>query len=124
MKISNEVIFAAKSSIDELLKTNLPVKCAWQIAMLTGKLTPALTAIETTKDGLVKKYGQPDKNGNISIDQSSPNWNDFVSEFNVLFSQEVEIVFDKIELPQQVDGKDLQMKPEILIALKDFVTIK
>lgn len=132
MKINNAAIYVSKPAVEELLKINWPVKCAWQIALLAGELSRSLNAIEDFKNRLVRKYGVV-KDGQLSIspkikndkdaEEDNPNWLEFVAKMNELLNESVEIDFEIIELPQQANGLDLQIKPEVLLALLDFVTV-
>jgi hypothetical protein len=122
MKVKNAVIHTSKPAIEEMLKTDLPVRVAWQFALLSGELAKSFEAFQSTKDGLIRKYGEAN-GSNVSIDQSNPNWNEFATAINELLDQEVEVTFDKIVLPQRVNGKELEIKPEILLALVDFVSV-
>jgi hypothetical protein len=122
MRIKNATIFTSKPAIEEMLKTNLPIKCAWQFALLSEELTKSLAALQSTRESLIRQYGT-ESGGQITVDQASPHWNEFAAAINELFDQEVEIAFDQIVLPQRVNGKELEVKPEILLALIDFVTV-
>ena len=57
----------------------------------------------------------------------------FMGEMNELFSQEVEVVFDKVKLPEKVAGtcdkcshnmdRMLEIEPNVLMALDKFVEV-
>lgn len=83
--------------------------------------------------GLVKKYGEADKDNpkQINVDPESENFPKFAEELGELFAQEVEVIFDKVKLPENVAAtcdkcghnmdKMLEIEPNILMALEKFV---
>ncbi len=125
MKIKNASILGSKPALEKLLQMPLPVKCSWRIALLAGKINDQLKTIEKVRIGLIKKYGEVDpKTKDMSVKENSANWEKFTTDYNELLDQEVEMIFDKIELPEKIDDKELQIESAILVMLKDFVVIK
>ena len=69
----------------------------------------------------------------MSVEQGSESWEKFVSEFNELMSLEVEVVFDKIKLPEKISStcdkcnhsidKPFEIEAKILMALDKFVEV-
>ena len=133
MKVLNGQIFQAKEPLQKLSQEKLPVKTSWGLAKLTIKLNDQWKAIDEVRNGLIKKYGTADDKGNISVKQDSENWTKFVEEFSELMMQEVEIVFDKVKLPEKVSAtcdackhnmdRMLEIEPSILMALEPFVEL-
>jgi hypothetical protein len=124
VKLSNGEIFAASKPLESLSKEKMPLKPSYRIAMLVKKLSSQLEVIEKIRIGLVQKYGEKNEKGDVSIQQNTSNWFLFIGEMNELFAQEVEIEFEKIELPSEVDGKAFNIEPSVLISLEKFIDIK
>jgi len=131
MKITNEQIYTAKEPLQRLSTEKLPVKTSWQLAKLAVKLNEPFKAIEEVRTGLIRQYGTPNENGVPSIKPDNPNWEKFISEFNELMSQEVELVFDKIILPETISAtcdkchhnmnRPMEIESGILLALEPFI---
>ena len=125
MKLTNGEIFGSKEALGNVFDRDWPIKLSFKIATLIAKLNTALESIEAVRNPLVKKYGKPaeDNPNNIQIDEKSADYPKFVEKFNELMNEEVEIEFDIIELPAKVDGKEVSIKPRILMALEKFVKL-
>ena len=125
MKLLNGEIFGAVEPLMEIAKKELPVKVSWALAKLSNKLAESHRAIETVRNGLIQRYGEKDKENpnNVLIKPESENFPKFVKDAEELFLQEVEIDFEKIKLPEEVDGKPLTLKPSLLAPLVKFIEI-
>ena len=96
------------------------------------------------RTGLLKKYGEEDKRGRPSVEQTlkdpegneipNPKFALFEKDFLELLAQEVEIdIQEKVKLPEVVAAtcdkchhnmdKVLEIKPRVLIGLDKFVEI-
>jgi len=126
VKLTNGEIFNASEPLKKLLEEKFPVKVSYGLAKLASKLNDQLKVIDAVRNGLIKTYGEPDKDNpqQIKVDPQGKKWGKFVEEMNELFNQEVEVVFDKVSLPQEVDGKALEIEPSVLMALEKFVEVK
>ena len=122
MKFTIAEIFNAKEPLQELAKQKLPVKTSLAVLKLIRKLNEHLIPAETVKNNLVKQYGGPPKDApnseQISIQPGDTNFPKFAEEFSELVQQEVEIVFDKLALPDA-----LEIEPAVLMALERFIRI-
>ena len=133
MKLTNGDIFASREPLQKLLDQKFPVKTAYGLARLANKLQEQLKVIEEVRNGLVKKHGEKDERGQLLVKQDSKNWERFADEFNELMAQEVEVVFDKVKIPEKVAGtcdkchnnmdRALEIEPNILMALDKFVDV-
>lgn len=103
MKLKNSEIFVAREPLQKLLGEKFPVKTSYGIAKIANKLNDQFKVIEDVRQGLIKKYGETDEQGNIRVKPEDKNWNEFVEEFNELMNQEVEIVFEKVKLPETTE---------------------
>ncbi len=120
MKLTNREIFSANEPLQQLTAHKFPVRTSLALVKLAQKLGEHFVAIEQVRSGLVKTYGKPDaKNPNQArVSPGDKNWDKFLTEFEELMSQEVEVVFDKVELPET-----LEIEPAILMSLSKFVRV-
>ena len=125
MKLSNAEVYGAFKSLEELFGMELPVRTSMAIAKLSIKLSDAFQAIDKVRNGLITKYGSPDiKTNVVGLRPEDENWPKFMEELNELMAQNTEVVFDKVKLPQEIDGKPLMLKPSLLMMLGKFVEIE
>jgi len=127
MKLLNGEIFNAVQALNELYDKEWPVRTSLALAKLTGKLNGPFMAIDKVRNGLVQKYGEPDKtnSNSISVKSDSENYPKFAEEYNELMMQQAdEVVFEVVKLPQEIDGKPLMIKANLLIPLEKFVEVE
>ncbi len=120
MKLTNGEIFNAREPLGKLMEEKLPVKTSYGLAKLAAKLNDQLQVIEQVRQGLIQTYGEPDpeKPTQIRVLPDSKGFPKFMEELGELMSQEVEIVFDVVTLPDT-----LEVKPAVLMALDKFIKI-
>lgn len=133
MKLTNADIWNAIEPLGKLMQVKFPVKVSYALAKLANKLATEHQTIEQVRVGLVNKYGERNKNRNISVQQftetkneqgevieriENPKWQPFMDELNELMQQETEIVFDVVKLPP-----DAEVEPLTLTALVKFVEV-
>ena len=120
MKLTNGEIFNAKAPLETLLKEKFPVKVSYGLAKLASKLNDQLQVSEKVRQGLIETYGEknPDNPQQISVSPQSEGWPKFAEEYGELMSQEVEIVFDVVTLPDT-----LEIEPTVLMALEKFIKV-
>ena len=121
MKLNNGEIFNAWEPLQKLAGKELPVKASLGLARITNRLREQYNSIELVRRGLIRKYGKADKDNpqQIAVRQDSEEYPKFAAEVVELMNQEAdEVVFERVKLPEEVDGKTLQIKPEILIPLE------
>ena len=135
MKLTNGEIFDAREPLQKLLEQKFPVKVSYGLAKLANKLNEQLKIIEEVRLGLIKTYGEASKDNpkQINVDPESKNFQKFADELSELFTQEVEVIFDKVKLTENVAAtcdkcghnmdKMLEIEPNILMALEKFVEI-
>jgi len=135
VKLSNGDIFNAREPLQKLIGERFPVKVSYGLAKMANKLNEQLKVIDEVRNGLIKTYGTPDPENpqQIRVDPTDKNFEKFAEEFNELMAQEVEIVFEKVRLPEKVAAtcdkcshnmdKMLEIEPNILMALEKFVEI-
>ncbi len=127
MKLKNGEIINSVEALNILSGMELPVKASLQVAKLVSKLSVSVNEINGVRQGLVKKYGITSEEDEAGIrtlkSETEGNVLKFTTEMNELFDLEAEIVVDKVKLPQEVDGKALEIKPSVLVALEKFIDV-
>ena len=134
MKLTNGDIFGAQESLRKLIEQKFPVMVSYKLSKLAAKLNEQLKVIEEVRMGLVRKYGETDdKSRNLAVKRDGANWDKFVEEFNELLSQEVEIVVEKVKLPEKTAttcdkcnhnmDTSFVIEPTVLMALDKFVEV-
>ena len=135
MKLNNGDIFMAREPLQKLMEQKFPVMVSYKLAKLIGKLNEQLKVIDDVRNGLIRTYGKADKDNpqQISVPQDGKDFPKFMEEFATLMGQEVEIVIDKVKLPEKVAAtcdkcshnmdKSLEIEPSVLLALEKFVEV-
>lgn len=120
MKLTNQEIFNAKEPLEKLIQEKLPVKTSYGLAKLAHKLNDQLQIIEKVRVGLFQTYGgpHPDNPRQLRVDPQSEGFPKFANELGELMTQEVEIVFEEVTLPDT-----LEIEPSVLMALDRFVKV-
>ena len=123
MKLTNGDIFGAQEPLRKLTEQKFPVMVSYKLAKLVVKLNEQVKVIDEVRQGLIKKHGKTDETGNTSVKPEGKGWLKFVEEFNELMAQEVEVVCEKVKLPENIDGKPFCLEPSILMALEKFIDL-
>lgn len=123
MKLTNGDLFTASGPLKTLIAMKFPVAVSFKLAKMANKLNDSLKSIEDVRNGLINKYGEQNEKGQTAVSEDSPNFAKFVSEFNDLMAIEVEVVIEKVKLPEEVDGRPLEIEPSLLMALEKFVDV-
>lgn len=120
MKLTNGEIFNAREPLQKLMAEKFPVKVSYGLAKLAAKLNDQLGVIEKVRQGLIQTYGEknPENPMQIRVDPQSEGFPKFASELGELMSQEVEIIFEVVTLPDT-----LEVEPATLMALDKFVKV-
>lgn len=150
MLLTNEEIFETKVPLMRILEQKFPVKVSFALAKLASKIQDKLKDIEIVRNQLINTYGENnriaellekvDDKGNAVKGSNgepvmipNPVYPKFLEELNELLAIEVEVVFDKVRLPEKVAAtcdkcshnmdRVFEIEPSILMALSKFVTI-
>ncbi len=134
MKLTNGEIFNAKEPLSKLIQEKFPVKVSYGLAKLASKLDAQLGVIEKVRQGLIQTYGEQDPDNPMQIRvlptlekkdengkstfEPNPKFPKFAEEMGELMTQEVEIVFDVVTLPDT-----LEIEPSTLMALEKFIKV-
>jgi len=125
MELTNAEVFNAVKNFGEIFEMELPVRTSMSVAKLMTKLNDTFIAIDKVRNGLVTRYGSPDVQTNqVGIKPEDESWPKFIEELNELMAQKTEIVFEKVKLPQEINGKPLMLKPSMLMQLDKFVELE
>ena len=125
IKALNGEIFAAREPLQKLLTKEFPVKTAFGLAKLVNTLQGHLQNIESVRSQLVRKHGKEDttRKGQFTVPKDCPEFDAWAKEMNELLALEVDVAASKVELPEMVNGKPLEISAASLIALEKFVVI-
>ena len=97
-----------------IINAELPIKLAFQINLMVDDLDEKLTKLENFRIGLVKKYGEEDKNGNMQV--LPKNMKDFSQELKELMDSDVD--FKPVKIPLDVfDSANIKVTVKELNAL-------
>ncbi len=120
MKLTNGEIFEASRPMAALLEEKLPVKTSYKLTKLALGLEEQLQVIEKVRHKLIETYGEkdPENSQQTRVSRSSKGYAEFAKELTILMTQEVEVEFDPVELPDT-----LEIAPSALMALRRFVSV-
>jgi len=121
MKLTYNEIITAQDALKKLQDKPIPVKQSIVIAHLIRKFTDLMNDFATVRDGLKTRYGVNYVRDGDMVNFASEiegNAAKFKDELNELLNQEIEVVFTKITLPD-----NLEVEPSILVALEKFINI-
>jgi len=118
MKLTNGDIFKAKEPLQRLIDERLPVLTSYKLAKLASKLNDQLRVIDEVRQGLIRMYGEPGERGQVVVAENSENFPKFVEEFDELMALEIEIVIEKVKLPET-----LEIEASALMALEKFIDV-
>ena len=124
MKLLNGEIFMAHGALDTLSEKDLPVKASFGLAKLKIAIGKLYDAIEGVRNTLVNKHGEKDDKVSVSIAPNSENMVKFQEDYMKLMTEEVEVEFEKVCLPLEVDGKPFNVSADILVPLNKFIEIE
>jgi len=120
MKLKNGEIFYAAQPLRRLIGEKFPLKTSYELATLVNKLANQLAIIEDVRQGLLRKYGDKNPQGQYAITLDSENWDKFGEEINELFDQEVEVELERVKLPDNTNSP-IEIEPSVLMALERFI---
>jgi hypothetical protein len=87
-----------ENTILKVINAELPIKIAFQINLIVDDLDDKLTKLEKFRIGLVKKYGEEDKLGNLQV--LPANMPAFSQELKELMDSDVD--FKPVKIPLEV----------------------
>jgi len=118
VKLTNGDLFASKEAFGRLIENDeIEVKYKYPIVKLVKQLGNDFAAIDEQRIGLIKEYGE-EKDGQIKVDEKSENFGKFVVDFNTLMQLEQEVVFKKVQIPDNIKVKGVD-----LAVLEPFIEV-
>ena len=125
MKLTNGQVLATRQPLATLIAAKFPVRVSYNLAKLAQKLNGQMKIIEDVRNELVKKWGEKNERGQVSIPQfvdkkdaegkpvldekgkpvqePNPGIAKFSEEFAQLLEEEVELdIKEKVKLPEKV----------------------
>lgn len=96
-------IYAARTAIGKLLKTNFRPGIAYRLMKFVKKLSVELEVVEEHRVSLLKTFAKPDDKGFVSLDQSSPEYLKFRDEYIEYLQTESEIETFGLPLSGMID---------------------
>lgn len=96
MKFALGEIRNMKEPLSSLLDKEVPIKTAWKLNRLIKTFDKELGEIEEFRVNLIKKLGEADDDGNVQVKDNKME--EFVTEFNELLVQEIDVEFDGIDI--------------------------
>lgn len=112
MQLKLREIVANVENIKSLLNNKLPVKIAYKLNKLSGKLDKELVPYSETKNKLILELGEKQENGETSITDTEKKA-EFFKKNDELLETEVEIEFDPIKIE---DLGDITVAPNELVS--------
>ena len=103
------------ASLTKILSQDMPVLQAYRMTKLAKSADKELKVVEDLRIGLVKKYGETNEQGNVEV---KGRMSEFITEFNELLSEEVEISFIPINID---DLGDIKLSPVDLMNIDMFL---
>ena len=141
MRLTNTEVIRAQEALSKLMEMDLPVKVSLDIAIISNLVARQTRAFGMVRDRLFKTYSiqtpKGETEGSIRLESAvkgeteeetvklkQENMEAFLEKFNNLLEAKTEdLQFKSIQLPKEIDGKPLQIKPSILAALTEFVEV-
>lgn len=138
MKIAIDDLYAVNEPLKDLYGIGMPVKLALQLKRLLKAISSEIEIIEPERMKLMEKYqkGKTEAGNFVLPNRDDPDFADFNRDYHELFSGEVEIPYEKIDLsfletdkrfadsiikPRTLDVVDalnrvLEVRPEVIDA--------
>ena len=117
MKFALGEIRNMKDPLASLLDKEVPIKTAWKLNRLIKAFDKELGDIEDFRVSLIKKLGVEDESGNVQVPEDKMN--EFVTEFNELLQQEIDIEFETIDVDTfgdvNLSARDLMVLEKIFV---------
>ncbi|MDD4891599.1 MAG: hypothetical protein PHU85_16900 [Phycisphaerae bacterium] len=117
MKVTAQDIITATQGLGELMGMALPIALSFKLARLGKAVTAEAKVINEERNKLIEKHGEKGENGQIQVKPNTPAMEAFSADVAILYSQEVTLDLEPVELPATIE-----LKPMTLLAAFPFVT--
>ncbi len=98
MEVTLGQIYASFNLLNRVVDQTLPVRLAWRFTRLIRELNKEYTALETLRDGLVKKYGEAVEGQEGSFRVSEDKREEFMTDFQDLLTETVDIEWELVSV--------------------------
>lgn len=115
MTVTLHEIVLAEPALNKLVTVDLPVRTAYRLTKLLGKVASELKVYEESRKKMFTKYGEADAEKPEMMRIKEEHFETFASEMNSLLSESVEIPLWKIKLEDLGDAKLTTMEMATLL---------
>lgn len=116
IKLTIGKLKSIEESLGQLVNEKLPIKIAYRVSKLLPILQKEFKEAEDFRLKLINKYGTEGEDGNISVNPE--NMEQFITELNELYSEEISFEFEPISVEALPD--DISLTALQLANLSDF----
>lgn len=110
---------------------SLPMGASLQVVTLVRVINEPVADIENVRIRLVNKYGSKnadDVNEVVFGDDAqgrepSKDWEIFLAEIEVLMDIEVDVEFERVDIPSEISGQTFEIAPATLATLEKFINV-
>ena len=120
MEITLGEIYSFIEPLTGVSKLELPAAPSYHVAKLVRLVMAEAKLVEEQRQALIKKYGEKEAGGILTITPESKNWVPFVKELNELFTQKIDLDVRKVLLPI----KNLNIQPATLLVLDKIIGLE
>jgi len=102
-------------ALQKLVEEPMDALTSFRIGKAVSSVQSELETFEKTRQSMLEKYGTKMENGDgLEIKPESKNWKEFVTEYEELVNEEVEIDAKKVKISAL---KQVKMSPKDLLSL-------
>lgn len=102
-------------ALQKLVEEPIDALTSFRIGKAVSSVQSELETFEKTRQSMLEKYGTKTENGEgLEIKPESKNWKKFVTEYEELVNEEVEIDAKKVKISAL---KQVKMSPKDLLSL-------
>jgi hypothetical protein len=105
-------------SLSKVLSQDLPIKQAYRMSKMAKAINSELKEFNEMREKLIRKYGERDEQGNISVKEKA---NEFNEEFQPLLEEEIELSLIPIDLNEI---QNVKLSPIDIANLEPFLDEK
>jgi len=112
-------LVASTESIENILKTKLPITVAWQLKRIGKKIGEELQEYDSVSSRLLQELGTPDKNTPNQFLLQGENLVKYNTELETLLSKQLNLDFEPIKLADF--GTDVKVSAADLMSCESFI---
>lgn len=112
-------LVASTESIENILKTKLPITVAWQLKRIGKKIGEELQEYDSVRSRLLQELGTPDKNTPNQFLLQGENLVKYNTELETLLSKQLNLDFEPIKLADF--GTDVKVSAADLMSCESFI---